>query len=99
MMGLVFKVKTKDWPIGLAHLIVSALFKKYQPQDMIMCRELQQRKLNKIKMKISKDLMVKLLKQLIQIKKKYNTAAFTSDERPRHSRLPSGGPDHLLSRG
>ena len=32
-MGLVYKAKTNDWPSGLAHLVVAALFKKYQPQD------------------------------------------------------------------
>jgi hypothetical protein len=48
-MGLVYKVKTNDWPGGLAHLLVTALFEKYQPQDTISRVELRQR-LSGIKM-------------------------------------------------
>jgi hypothetical protein len=31
-MNIVYKVITTDWPGGLAHVIVAALFKKYQPR-------------------------------------------------------------------
>ena len=39
-MGLVYKAMSTDWPSGLAHLVVAALFKKYQPQDTITRVEL-----------------------------------------------------------
>jgi hypothetical protein len=45
-----WKAMTPEWPSGLAHLVVEALFKKYQPQDMITRVELRQI-LNGIKMK------------------------------------------------
>jgi hypothetical protein len=54
LMGLVWKAMTSDWPSGLAHLIVSALFKKYQPQDTITRVELRQM-LNGVKMKKGED--------------------------------------------
>jgi hypothetical protein len=38
MMGLVFKAKTQDWPSGLAHLVMSGLYKsatlKTQSQEL-----------------------------------------------------------------
>jgi hypothetical protein len=35
MLGLFFKAKTAEWSSGLAHLVVSALYKKYELQDTI----------------------------------------------------------------
>jgi hypothetical protein len=49
-MGLVWKAMSSDWPGGLAHLVVTSLFKKYQPQDTITRVELRQM-LNGVKMK------------------------------------------------
>lgn len=57
--------------MGLAHLVVAALFKKYQPQDMITKVELR-KVLNKIKMKKGKD-PATLFEQISSIENKYNT--------------------------
>ena len=34
-MGLVYKAMTLAWLNGLVHLVIKALFKKYQHQDMV----------------------------------------------------------------
>jgi hypothetical protein len=70
-MGLVFKAKTTEWPDGLAHLVVSALFKKYQPQDTITRVELRQQ-LSAVKMKKSK-VPATLFEQLSSVENKHNT--------------------------
>ena len=69
-MGLVWKAMTPEWPSGLAHLVVEALFKKYQPQDIITRVELRQM-LNGIKMKKGED-PVTLFEQISSIENKYN---------------------------
>ena len=43
VMQIVYKARVSTWPNGLAHLVVLALQKKYQPQDTIMCMELRQK--------------------------------------------------------
>ncbi len=80
-IGLVYKAKSTNWPGGLAHLVVAALAKKYQPQHTTITRIEQRQKLNKIKMKKNED-PAKLFEQISQIENKYryNTAAFTIDE-------------------
>lgn len=35
LMGIVYKARTNEWPSGKAHLVVSMLFKKYKPTDVI----------------------------------------------------------------
>ena len=64
-MGLVYKANTTNWPNGLAHMVVTSLAKKYQPQDTITRVELRQQ-LNKIKMKKNED-PAKLFEQISQI--------------------------------
>jgi gag-polypeptide of LTR copia-type/Zinc knuckle len=61
---------TPEWPGGLAHLVVEAQFKKYQPQDIITRVELRQM-LNGIKMKEGEDLAM-LFEQISSIENKYN---------------------------
>jgi hypothetical protein len=79
-MGLVFKAKTQDWPSGLAHLVVSALFKKYQPQDTITRVELRQR-LSAVRMKKKKsEDPATLFEQISSIEYKYNTSTKHIDE-------------------
>ena len=53
-MNLVYKSMTKDWPSGLAHMVVKALFEKYRPQDTATRVELCQM-LNKVSMKRHED--------------------------------------------
>jgi hypothetical protein len=33
LMGMIYKAVTTEYPGGLAHLVVQALFKKYEPDD------------------------------------------------------------------
>jgi hypothetical protein len=54
VMGLVSKAVTKDWPGGLAYLVVQGLMKKYRPVNIISKVEMQQQ-LNRITMKRGSD--------------------------------------------
>jgi hypothetical protein len=73
-IGLIYKAETADWPRGLAHLVVKALFEKYQPKDTISKVELRQQ-MNRIKMKKDED-PAKLFEQISQIENKYNSATY-----------------------
>ena len=42
-MGLVYKARTKDWPSGLAYLVIKGLFMKYRPIDMVTLVELMRK--------------------------------------------------------
>ena len=53
-MGMIYKAITSNWPSGLVHLVVKALFQKYKPTDMISRVEMRLR-LNKVSMKKSED--------------------------------------------
>jgi hypothetical protein len=77
-INLVYKAMTVEWPTGLAHLVVAAMFKKYRPQDTITRVELRQ-VLNNIKMKKGKD-PATLFEQICSIENKYNTATKKIDE-------------------
>jgi len=46
-MGLLLQSKTTEYPSALAHKVMTALFKKYQPKDVISCVELRQQ-LNRV---------------------------------------------------
>jgi len=74
----VLEAKTNEWPNGLAHLVVAALFKKYQPQDTITRVELRQR-LNQVRMKKGQD-PVTLFDQISSIKNMYNTSTKQIDQ-------------------
>jgi hypothetical protein len=54
VMGLVSKAVTKDWPGGLAYLVVQGLMKKYRPVDTISKVEMRQQR-NHITMKRGLD--------------------------------------------
>jgi len=54
IMSLVCKAMDPNWPGGLVHKVVEALFKKFKPQDTISQVELRQR-LNKVSMKKTDD--------------------------------------------
>jgi hypothetical protein len=69
-LNLVEEVKTSDWPGGLAHLVVAALFKKYHPQDTRARVELRQM-LYKIKMK-KNEVPTVLYERISRIVNKYN---------------------------
>jgi hypothetical protein len=70
-INLVCKAMTVEWPTGLAHLVVLALFKKCRPQDTIARVELR-KVLNAIKMKKGKD-PATLFEQMCSIENKCNT--------------------------
>jgi hypothetical protein len=70
-MGLIYKSMSKEWPNGLTHLVIKALFKKYHPDDTISKVELRQR-LNGVTMKSNAD-PATLFEQLASIKNRYNT--------------------------
>ena len=75
---LVYESVTEEWPSGLAHRIVDALFKKYQPQDTMTKVELRQQ-LNKVSLKKTED-PAKLFEQIAAIQNRYNTATKRIDE-------------------
>ena len=77
-MCLVYKTVSSEWPSGLAHKIVSELFKKYQSQDTMTKVELRQQ-LSRVTLKKNKDL-AKLFEQLAAIKNRYNTSEKQIDE-------------------
>ena len=77
-MSLIWKAKTKDWPSGLAHLLVASLYRKYQPQDTITRVELRH-VLNGVRMKKGED-PATLFEQLKNIENRYNTATQRLDE-------------------
>ena len=70
-MFLVYKAMNADWPNGLVHLVIKGLFKKYQPQDMVMLVELRQM-LNKISMKKDSNLAI-LFEQIASVENRYST--------------------------
>ena len=67
-----YEAMTPEWPSGLAHVVVTALKKKYQPQDTMTRVELRQH-LNRVSMKKDEDSNT-LFEQLSAIKNRYNTA-------------------------
>jgi len=54
IMGMVSRACTREWPDGLAYLVVQNLMKKYRPTDVLSKVELRQR-LNQITMKKDSD--------------------------------------------
>ena len=70
-MGLVYQAINANWPNGLVPLLIKGLFKKYQPQDMVMQVELRQM-LNKISMKKDSNL-VTMFEQITSVENRYNT--------------------------
>mmetsp|Transcript_18815 Transcript_18815/g.23344 ORF Transcript_18815/g.23344 Transcript_18815/m.23344 type:complete len:1201 (+) Transcript_18815:436-4038(+) len=70
-IGLVFKTYTDEWPGGLAHRVVEALFKKFQPRDLISRVELRAM-LNEVSMKKDEDPCT-LFEQISAIENKFNT--------------------------
>ena len=55
--AIAYKAKTKEWPSGLAYLVMEGLAKKYKPKDM-MTRVEMKTELNKISMKDDESPMV-----------------------------------------
>ena len=74
-MCLVYETVSSEWPSGLAHKVVSELFKKYQPQDTMTKAELRQQ-LSRVTLKKNKE-----FEQLAAIKKRYNTSEKQIDEK------------------
>jgi Reverse transcriptase (RNA-dependent DNA polymerase)/Zinc knuckle len=70
IMRLVSKAKTKEWPDGLAYLVVRELNKKYKPRDILSRVEMRQR-LNQVQMKKGSDPAV-LFETLAAIEDQYD---------------------------
>ena len=68
-MSLIFKSMSDDWPIGLAHLVVKALFAKYRPDDTIAVVEMRH-ELHQVSM-ASADSPATLFEQLSGIQNRY----------------------------
>ena len=77
-MGLVSKAVTKDWPGGLAYLVVQGLMKKYRPVDTISKVEMRQQ-LNRITMKKGSDPAL-LFEQSSAIEEKFMAPGDKIDE-------------------
>jgi hypothetical protein len=77
-ISLVYKASNKDWPDGLAHLIVVAMLPRYMPQDTVTQVELCQM-LNKVSMKPNDVLMV-IFEQISTIENRYTTATQRIDK-------------------
>ena len=54
LINIINKSRTKEWPGGLAHVVVSELFKLFKPQDL-MARIEMRSALDKLKMKASQS--------------------------------------------
>jgi hypothetical protein len=70
IMRLVSKAKNKEWPDGLAYIVVRELDKKYKPRDILSRVEMQQR-LNQVQMKKGSDPAL-LFETLAAIKDQYD---------------------------
>jgi hypothetical protein len=77
-MNLVRKAMNAEWPTGLAHLAVAAMFKKHRPQDTVTRVELR-KALNDIKMKKGKDPATPF-EQICSVENKHNAATKKIDE-------------------
>jgi hypothetical protein len=74
-MALACESVSPEWPSGLAHLIVKAMFSKCQPQDTVNRVELRGR-LNKVSIKKGQDPEL-IFEQISAIKNQYNTSTST----------------------
>ena len=77
-MGMVYKSMTKEWPGGLAHVVVKALFKKFKPENVMTRVQLRQA-LNKISMKANEDPCT-LFEQISTIENWYNNETCKVDQ-------------------
>ena len=75
---MIHKAISTDWLIGLAYLVVKALFHKYKPIDTISRVEMCL-KLNQVNMKKTEDPST-LFEQIGSIQNQYNTATRRVDE-------------------
>ena len=65
VMQVIYKSYTKEWPSGLAKIVVEGLMQRYRPLDIVSLVELRQR-MNKVTMKKGADPMT-LFEQLSAI--------------------------------
>jgi hypothetical protein len=76
-MRLISRSKTKEWPKGLAHLVVCKLNKKFKPKDIITKVEIRQ-KLNQVNMKKESDPAI-LFELLAVIEDQYDGIGVTEE--------------------
>ena len=74
LLNLIIKATTPDWPGGLAHLVITDLFQKYQPKDKMTRVEVRE-KLNSVSMKPEEAPSV-LFEQLSAIQNQVNNTAY-----------------------
>jgi hypothetical protein len=79
VMGLVSRAITKEWPGGLAYLVVQGLMNKYHPNDTYTLVEMR-KNLNMLKMRKGSDPAL-MFEQLSSIQEKYLPPGETIDER------------------
>jgi hypothetical protein len=70
LMGMIYKVATTEYSGGLAHLVLQALFKKYELDDNITRVEMREL-LAKVNMNTHRD-RTTLFEQISAIQKRYN---------------------------
>ena len=73
LFGMVYKSMSKDFPAGLAHLVVKELFNKYNPKDVVSRVELR-RMLAGVSMKETQD-PTTLFEQVSAIRNRFDTAS------------------------
>ena len=72
LLNILEQSETRDWPSGLAYIVIDELFKKYKPVDIISRVEMRTR-LSQVKMKADEDPRM-LFNQLASIQSAYNDA-------------------------
>ena len=72
LLNILEQSETRDWPSGLAYIVIDELFKKYKPVDIISRVEMRTR-LSQVKMKADEDPRM-LFNQLAFIQSAYNDA-------------------------
>jgi hypothetical protein len=75
LLGLIYKAQTTDWPGGLAHLVVTALKKKYQPVNTMSLVEMRHA-VAAVSMKKDDD-PSSLFEQISGIDNRFQNAALT----------------------
>ena len=75
---MVYLAIITEWPSGLAHMLVYAIFNKYVPQDLVSKIYLS-RTLNDVSMKKEED-PANLFEAISGIENKYNMATYQFTE-------------------
>ena len=77
-MSIIYRARTDDWPGGLAFNVVTALFEKFAPHDVIAKVELR-RLLSGVKMK-QKESPATIFEQISKIENRFGTTKIDDDD-------------------